>query len=279
MKKEKWIALCPLLFFCCASMPFKEKAFDSVSSSLDLYSFDKSATADIGAVYHYEKSNIDGSSKADVWIYIASETRTESFKIYPSTKLQGRSDLVIADYDFKIMSAAEINAYFVNSKGERTLNAKAFTADGKKYEFIIGKQKQSVDAGNIPSFNYNFDWCDLGFTYRHIADKKTRFETGVIVPNSQLKMIYAGKCSFEYRGIENFKGYDCYKYEISGEAFNEKSGNLFADSNTGIIIEINMPLRNNPGYNSFLFTLVDKFNFTNDEWNDFILSETKKVIG
>ena len=272
------VGLLTLTISGCWSMPFSEANFTNPTSSLELFSYDIANIPDIGTVYHYTKANSDGSSMAKEWIYIESNTHTESFKIYPLVKLQKATDLVIADYDITDFYTKAINGYLVSSTGERKLNITTTSSNGKSYNVLYKKSSYDLSVGHFPSFNYNFDWCDFTFMYRHLIKKDADFSIGVMVPDSSIKLIYAGKADFKYLGIIEHNNVMCMQYEVSGQAFNNKKGFMYTDVPTGALIEIDMPVRNNGNYKSFKFVLVDSQQMTKIEWDAFILNKTKEAL-
>jgi hypothetical protein len=262
----------------CWVMPFSEAPSDATSSSTEDYAFDPKNVADIGTVYHYEKSNQDGSKKAQVWMYLASPSRTESFKIYPLTWLQGKTDLVIADYDLSLFYAKSVEAYLVGRDGGRELNASTTSSDGEIFKTTYKGSTSSFTVGHTPAYNYNFDWCDLAFMYRHLKDKEKDFAVGVTVPDSSLKMIYAGKAELAFNGYATHLSHHCRSYKVSGEAFHGETGTLLADSTTGALMLIDMPVRNNGNYSSFKLSFVDSFVCDDEGWKALIAQKTDEAL-
>lgn len=282
-KPRKWLKATTYLLLSftvmgCWSMPFSKASFKNSTSTLNLFSYSEDNIPDIGTVYHYNKSNRNGSYIAEEWIYIESNTHTESFKIYPFARNQKFTDLVVADYDLSKFYAKSINAYLVSTTGERKLNVSTTSSNGETYTVLFGNDKYDLKVGHSPSFNYNFDWCDFAFMYRHLIKKDQNFTIGVTVPNSFIKLIYAGKADFKYMGIIEYKNIISIKYEISGEAFGTEKGYLYTDLSTGALVEIDMPVRNNGNYDSFKFTIIDKQQMTKLEWDDFILKQTREAL-
>jgi hypothetical protein len=262
----------------CWVMPFSEAQYDSTSSSTGSYTFDSKNITDIGTVYHYLKSNQDGSQEAQVWIYLASPTHTESFKIYPLTWLQGKTDLVIADYDLSLFYAKSVQAYLVGSDGKRTLNASTNSSDGETFTVSYQGTTYSLGVGYTPAYNYNFDWCDFAFMYRHLRGKEKDFSIGVTVPNSNQIMVYAGKADITFNGYASHSAHYCRSYKISGEAFHGETGMLLTDSSTGALMLIDMPVKNNGNYSSFKLSFVDSFVCDEEGWDAFIAKKTKEAL-
>jgi len=261
-------------------MPFTEDRTNSYGSTIDQFSYNPDGMHDIGTVYHYNKSNIDGSKKSDVWIYIKSNNSTESFKIYPGAYKSGITDLVIADYDYKTFTISELSAYLIYNNGQRKINAKMTSGDGNKFNLKIGKQDQKgyeVSVKHVPTYNYNFDLCDFSFMYRHLRNKNGTLNFGVIAPNSFMKFVYAGKASLIYVADEEKNGVLCKKYEITGDAFGNKKGYIYYEKQNGYLVEINMPYPNNGNFNSFNMILKNKTELSLEDWNNLIINETNKL--
>jgi hypothetical protein len=266
------------VFSSCIHMPFKSVSISTRESHIDLFDTSVDARSLANQVFHYAKTNQDDSYRADVWIYYSSNTHSESFKIYPSTAMQGKTDLVIADYDLTKYQAAKVCAYLVDKNGNRTLNAKTEEIDDYIDEVSYKGTITRIDLGCIPSYNYNFDWCDFMTNYRYLRNKETNFSVGVTAPDSSIKFVYCGTADFEYVGNENTRNIDCRKYRIRGEAFADEKGYMYVDRETNTVTEINMPVRNTPSYRSFKLLLVEKSTMSESEWDEFIIMETRKVI-
>jgi len=268
------VALGALFLSACTNMPFANAEFETVSDQTGRYAFAASNVPDVGTAYQYVKSNQDGSNAASVWIYLESTTHTESFKIYPFTWLQGKTDLVTADYDPLFFAASEVDAYLVAPDGNRFLNAET-KSDGATLTFTYKGSEYSVTPGCVPAYNYNFDWCDFAFMYRHLIDKDSAFTVGVTAPNSSMTFVYAGEANLTYTGRESHLEHDCRSYTVSGAAFGGSEGHLYTDAATGALVDLDMPVRNNPSFSSFRLTLIGTRNFTVEEWDAFVLQSTK----
>jgi len=264
----------------CSSMPFVEGKFKEKTSSTQLYSFAQTNVQDIGKVYHYLKTDSIGILRCDVWIYIASATHTESFKIYPFPILRGTTDLVTADYDVSNFQTKKTTSLLVSPDGSRKQNLSIETSADGTMETVTNNDGSaySIQIGHTPTYNWNFDWCDFGFMYRQLINKNTTFEVGVTSVTSDFHLLYAGKTKLIFEGKVDYLGKLCNYYSIQGEAFGDKVGKFYADANTGAIVEITSPVPDNPNFRSFRLTLLDSFDTTSDKWNEFIFDKTKKAL-
>jgi hypothetical protein len=196
--------------------------------------------------------------------------RTESLKVYPGAERRGYIDLVIARYSLDTLMATRLEGWFVRPTGARTLNATC-QIEGEQATVSIGAQSYRFALGRIPSFNYNFDWCDLAFAYRHLIDPERDFTVGVIAPDSLMVFGYVGDVTFAYEGYEERGGRHCRAYGVSGSAFAENSGGrAWFDAATETLVEFEMRARNNPAFNSFRFALAGVESMDDASWERFV---------
>jgi hypothetical protein len=78
------------------------------------------AKIDVGTVYHYLKTNIDGTTPEHVSIYVAARDRIESYKFHPKGS---RAGLVIATMDWSIFSVTALESWQVFAEKEKVLAA------------------------------------------------------------------------------------------------------------------------------------------------------------
>lgn len=257
------------------ALPFSSVSFDAVKNDTGYFSTGSLIFDRTGLAYNYVKSNIDGSNAAKEWVYYPTSARSESFKIYRFARLQKATDLVCADYDLSDFQAKHIAAYLVDITGNRKLNAEGFIEDSNLFKQSFRGKDYSIRIGTIPSYNYNFDWVDLITMYPYLKDKDKEFTTGILVPDSKLRFVYAGTVMFSYVGKETYDGKPCRKYSVTIQGFENKPGHLYADVETDEVREIAMPIQNNPSlYTSFKYKLVGKSTMTSTEWDSFIRQKT-----
>lgn len=279
MKKIGAVSLILIVTLCsCPSLPFQPRGFTAVGSSLAAFEYRRERIADIGTVYHYLKSNLDGSSAASIDFYIAAPDRTESFKIYPGAKARGNTDLIIAEYDWEAGSLETLTAHFVYPDGRRVRNAVFTHQADNRYSLAIAGQNYDLAVGHLPSFMYNFDLADFNFFFRHLADNRAPLSIGIIGLTSGLRFVYSGTVRVVFSAAESRNGSPGLKYEIGGEAFNGESGAIWVNREGLYFEEIAIGLPNNPSYGSFRFRLTGKTEKVSpDEWDALVLSKTGEV--
>jgi hypothetical protein len=261
----------------CHTMPYHSVYYPETLDHTAAFDTDKVPYDRTGYVFQYKKSNQDGSFPADVWIYYPSKERSESFKIYRFSKLQHATDLVCADYDLIHFQPETISAYLVDKEGNRKLNAFSQYM-GTDLTVTFHSHTRHCTMGITPSYNYNFDWADLNTMLPYLKKKGTDFEAGFLAPDNLARFKFAGYSRFRFTGQEEHDGKFCDVYEVKIQNHEKKPGHLYADAVNYDLVEINMSLPDNPGFNSFQFKLITKGKMTLDEWNSFILKMTRQTL-
>lgn len=262
----------------CASMPFLEREFDEVGTTRQAFKFEDARMYDIGTVYHYTKSNLDGSMAASIDVYIAAVDRTESFKIYPGAGKSGHTDLVIALYDGKNVCVKSLMAYFVKPDGSRHLNAVFAHQSDNRYYVRVATENYGLATGHQPSFVYNFDLTDFNFFFRHLAFNRNPLTIGIVGLTADLRFVYSGTVEVTFTGESVLHENACLDYTIGGKAFNNRSGTLRVNKEGLYIEDITIGLPTNPAYTGFRLTLTGKEKMTPAEWEAFILTATKQAL-
>ncbi len=281
MPKTGLCGLLSLVLLCtcvsCYLLPYKTVDFSEEQDLTAQFNIHAAPYDRTGYAYYYIKSDLKGKNPCHVWIYYPESLRSESFKIYQFAKLQGATDLVCADYNETTFMPDAITAYLVKKDGERVKNAvteySGFTAKASYKD-----KTQEFSFGIIPSFFYNFDWADLNSMIPYLKEKHTSFNAGFISPDNSTDIQYQGNTSFEYTGQSVYKDVLCDVFTVVVQGLEDKKGMLYVDADNSDVIEINMELPNNPGFNSFLFSLQSKAQMTVDEWNAFILAKTAEAL-
>lgn len=230
---------------------------------------------EIGTVYHYTKSNLDGSKPITVSVYITAKDRLEVLKAEADIEDAAH---VTAQMDWDKFSATELNAGVILKDGSRQQRAtlKLSTKDNSISVKVAGQEK-TVTVGHYPVHIYNFDFISLSFIFRHLADPKAGFEIGVADPTFDSNIFaYKGKASFKYTGDEKLHGVECRKYLISGEAFGGKEGTIWVNKKRGHVEKIEIPVRDNPDWKDFKLELKAVQKMTPEEWNKYMFSSIGK---
>ena len=275
-------------------LPYKDDAkFLQVQNLTDQFDYallktDKQ-TDRTGKVFHYKKSNQDGSNADDVWIYYPNPYRSENFYIFQQDK--NTFSIVYADYDKNYQSVKMIS-YAVDKKLKFTENAVSELNGNTITLKAGGKKKDDVTNGIIPSYNLNFDFTDLNSMIPFLKNKEADFTFGfnnLYVPSkaviakasvgltSRIEM-YVGKTVCRYIGKSTYKGSECFVYNIVVEGYENLSGKIYVDTSDYSVVEINTQHFGNPLYDSFKFTLIEKTTMTAEEWKTFYEGKIKEGV-
>ena len=226
-----------------------------------------------GVVYHYVKTNIDGTNPENISVYVASTNTLEVFKFHePGTQ----AGYVIAEMDWKNFHAGKLMSYGVFSATEELLAAQLnFLTDQKKMEVEIPAQdrpKEVVEFNYVPTHIYNFDFSSLNFAFRHLKNPTEAFVIGVADPTFQQEgpsVRYRGEAKIEFVGEEKRNGVDCRKYKISGAGLENRGGFIWVNKAGGYFEDAEIDLPDNPNWTSFKFNLKKAENKTAEEWKQF----------
>ena len=230
---------------------------------------------EVGAVYHYTKSNLDGSKPITVSIFVAAKDRLEVLK--------AEADIidaahVIAEMDWNKFSASRLNAGVILKDGSRQQRVTLDLSTKDDTVVIkVGGQEKIVSIGHYPFHIYNFDFISLNFIFRHLIEPKSEFEIGVGDPTFDERIFaYKGKASFRYIEEAVIHGAACRKYRVSGEAFAGREGTVWVNKKLGHVENIEIPVRDNPDWKDFKFELKAIQKMTPEEWKKYMFSSIGK---
>lgn len=226
-----------------------------------------------GIVYHYVKTNTDGSVPENISIYVASKERLEVFKFHePGT----RAGYVVAEMDWKNFQASTLLSYAAMSATEQPLAAKLkFLADTKKMEVEIPAQDRPLevlDFGFLPVHLYNFDLTSLNFAFRHLKNPAQEFKVGIADPTFAEEgpgVRYKGEVTVKYVGDDKRNDKECRKYRIDGAGLENRGGFLWVNKAEGHFEDAEIALPDNPNWSSFKFLLKKIEPMTAEQWVKF----------
>lgn len=222
----------------------------------------------VGRVYHYEKSNVDGSRKSHVDLYVASETRIESFKWH-----EGGSEatLVVADMNWKTMSVARFETTKLFSGGTSTLVAELKeSADGKELVGKVGGGSFRAKIEQRPWHTYDFDLASLNVALRFLEDPEATVTMGMMdIVRTATRQVFRHKGGVElwYEGDEERGGVACRRYGIDGPGLEDRGGNVWVrKTDDPVIVDYEIDLPDEPGMTSGKMWLLGETQLTPDAW-------------
>ena len=233
----------------------------------------------VGTVYQYTKSNLDGSYPARIYIRVMDHDNLEVWKFEEHNYDAAR---VIAHMDWESFSADRIQSYWVIADGTQKEQA-LLTSSYEDSSFTIqwGEKSETIQIGHYPVHVYNFDFISLNFILRHWSTPQSDVEIGIVQPNFNPDVPgvikYEGTVKISYVGDEERKSISCRKYTIGGAGLQDQEGFLWADRESMHAVGIEIPIPDNPFWNSFKFELVSVDVMSDEEWRHYMGGEIRKL--
>jgi hypothetical protein len=240
----------------------------------------------IGRLYHYEKSNIDGSHRHDIALYVTSTDQIEAYK-WHSGAHEGL--LIVAKIDWATFSASELTSWRLNNRDERTLGGTTlFTrrkqADGTSQLLLssdpdFDQIEQTLSIGPYPWHSYDFDLASLNFTFRHLVDLVQPFTVGIVDPDwkaferNEMTILYKGHVDVTYLADEVREQIACRKYRIDGPGLEQRGGLIWASQTGEYFVDYEIDLPDEPGFDSGKLRLKNVQILGPDAWQAFIKSQ------
>ena len=226
-----------------------------------------------GIVYHYLKTNIDGTEPEHISIYIASNTQIEAFKFHPKGN---RAALVIATIDWSTFSAEKLVSWQVYADKEKALVATLnYLPRSREVEVAIplmNKGPERVAIKALPFHVYNFDLTSLNFAFRHLVNPTKPFTIGISDPTFSDEgplFSYRGEVEISFLGEEVRDGELCRKYRIDGPGLQNRGGTIWVNKRGGHFQDLEIALPDNPSWQSFKFKLQKTEKLSKVQWEQF----------
>ncbi|HYP27259.1 MAG TPA: hypothetical protein VE262_11120 [Blastocatellia bacterium] len=235
------------------------------------------AKVSVGTVYHYLKTNIDGTRPEHVSIYVAAKDRIESFKYHPKEE---PAALVTATMDWSTFSARRLESWHVFASGEKKLVATLDYLPAQKAVEVAfpatGRPNEKTPIPRLPFHIYNFDLASLNFAFPHLADPLGSFTVGIADPTFKDEgplFHYKGEAHVSYEGEESRQGAICRKYRIDGKGLEGRGGTIWVNREGGYFQDVEIDLPDNPAWRSFKFKLKGVGRMTRAQWEAFMKAQ------
>jgi len=233
----------------------------------------------VGTVYHYIKSNIDGSYPARILIYISDIDQLEVLKFEEHGM---DAALVKAHMDWEIFSADRLESWVLTPDGNCRTQA-SLSSSPKDRTFTISWQGRNevVNVGHYPVHIYNFDFISLNYILRHWNNPEGEVTVGVLQPNfdpdPDPMMNYEGTVALKFLEEVEHNEQPCRKYSIGGKGLKGHSGVMWVNRERGIIEDIEIPVPDNPDWDDFKFKFISDEKMSPNQWANFMDTEIKKL--
>ena len=231
---------------------------------------------EVGAVYHYLKTNVDGTKPEHVSVYVAAGDRIESFKFHPRA---ARAALVIATMDWSSFSAKRLESWQVFRDDKKLFATLDYLPAERAVNVSIpplGKPDEKTAIKHLPFHVYNFDLSSLNFAFRHLKDPRATFTVGLADPTFKPDpplFFYRGEATVRYVGEETRNNVACRKYSIDGDGLSNRGGLIWVNKRGGYFEDVEIALPDNPEWQSFKFKLERVERMTRAQWEAFMKAQ------
>ena len=232
-----------------------------------------------GIVYHYIKSNTDGSYPARIFVHIRDNDYLDVLKLEEHGM---DAVLVEAHMDWETFSADRLESWILTPDGKKRPQA-FLSASHKDRTFTISwqGQKDVVAVDHFPVHVYNFDFISLNYILRHWNDPEGEVTIGILQPNfdpdPKTLMRYEGTVVISYLADEERGGAASRKYRIGGEGLRGCDGTMWVNKKKGYLEDIEIPIADNPDWKSFKFRLITSEPMDARQWAGFMDAEIRKL--
>ena len=254
------------------------KARAKASSSIAAFTY-RPELIETGTVYHYVKSNIDGSYPARIVIYVRDNDHLEVLKF----EAHGMdAAYVTAHIDWQTFSADQLESQIITPDGVRRSQASLSSSYADR-TFTIARQerKDIVPVGHYPVHIYNFDFISLNYILRHWDHPEGDVQIGILQPNfdpdPETMLNYEGTALVKFLRNEVRNDRSCRKYSIGGEGLQGHTGVIWLDREKRIIEDVEIPIADNPDWETFKFKFISSDHMDSEAWMEFMETEVQTL--
>jgi hypothetical protein len=240
------------------------------TESLAAFRFD-AAKLEVGRVFQYEHSNIDGTHATRVSLYWAAENRLESLKWSVDWN---EATLVVAEMDWKTFSVKSFETYRITEDGARKPLARLDTIDNEIVAGLGGSELRCA-VERLPWHSYDFDLSSLNVSLRFLADPEEPLVLGIADAGqgpAGSAFLFKGDVELLYLEDEEREGRVCRKYSVDGPGLADRGGFLWAaKTERPYFVDFELDLPDEPGLTSGKLRFLSSEELGLDEWKSFVV--------
>jgi hypothetical protein len=226
-----------------------------------------------GRIYHYVRSNRDGSSPEDVYVYRAAANRLE---VYKAQERCTDAAFVSAWIDTQTGNASVIQGGRLMPQA-RHENFATIAYDGAatmlRAEAALPDRmvRQQVRVEEPVFHLYDFDLATLSVQTMELNDPRAGFSFGLPLiwtePEDGRFVRHLGRADAEFVGEEEYHGTAALRFEVGGPAFGDNGGPLWIDAESGHVLGAEWGIPNHAGMDDFAIRLTDIEDSGEAGWN------------
>ncbi len=225
----------------------------------------------VGRVLHYVKSARDGTHATEISVYVAAVDRIEALKWDRGAE---RAALVAATMDWTRFSVRGFESWQLARDAAPELKA---TLEANGDSLSMSFMPEPMKLTRWPWHSYDFDFTSLNLTVPHLRDPEGRFSSWRtdFVYADPPRVAELGEVQLEFEGYEQRDGKRARRYSIGGAGLEDRTGTWWADAESGLLIEYEIPLGDEPGYDDVRFKLRGVEEISARQWEEFKLRSTQ----
>ncbi len=223
------------------------------------------ARVPVGQVFHFLKSNRDGSHASRVSVYLPAIDRIESLKWDEGGD---EATLVQAEMDWPKFSVRHFQGWRLarGAAPERRV-----TLDVAGDQLSMSMMKTPITLAHWPWHSYDFDFTSLNLVLPHLVkpDGNLGFWRTDFVYAEPPRVAELGEVTLRFERRERHRGKSARRYMIGGPGLQGVSGTWWSDARTGLLLEFELPIGDEPGYDDVRVTLDSTRALTPAQWESF----------
>ncbi len=233
-------------------------------------------SVETGVVYQYVKSNIDGSRSGNVTLRVSGPDRIESLKWHSGSS---EATLVIAWIDWERFSVRRFQNWHLEAGHDPELRGELnYDEATESVVASFGDARLQARIENWPWHSYDFDFASLNFSFRHLVDPKGPFSIGItdiVRTDEGPRLADKGPVDVIYKQETTRNGRLCREYSIDGPGLENRGGLIWVDKTNGVIVEYEIDLPDEPGFESGKLKLTGIERMSDLDWEAYKVSRVK----
>jgi hypothetical protein len=219
----------------------------------------------VGRVFHFIKSNRDGTHAVQISVFVAAQDRLEALKWERGGE---EATLVVAHMDWSRFSVRHFDASHLTRGAAPELRA-TLAVSGDQLSMSL--MDAPITLHHWPWHSFDFDFTSLNMTLPHLRDPHgglTFWRTDFVYSDPPA-VAELGEVRLEFEAGEVRDGKRVRRYSIGGAGLGNTRGTWWADRRTGLLVEFEIPVGDEPGYTDVRMKATGSEKMSASGWEDF----------
>lgn len=223
------------------------------------------ARVPVGQVFHFVKSQRDGSHVTNISVYLPGTGRVEAFKWDAGGD---QATLVVAELDWSRFSVKHFQGWHL-VRGAAPEPRVTLDVQGDRLSMSL--MQAPLRISHWPWHSYDFDFTSLNLSLPHLVNPEgvVRFWRTDFVYGDKPTVAELGEVTMRFEARERRQGVDVRRYSIGGPGLKDQSGTWLADARTGLLVEYELPIGDEPGYADVRLRLESSGRLDAAAWESF----------